>query len=683
MNEFNRENVGKYYIHGGPIAKIIPGYRYREEQVCLSEKIAEVFMNQEFLIAEAGTGIGKTFAYLIPAVLWSVQEQEKVVVSTKTKALQQQLIERDIPALQKVVDFDFNYAEAKGRENYLCWNKYEKIRTGKKRLEASEMEFIESILQWAEQTGTGDKKELGIESELMKNWGLVASDRKTCLKGHCRYREKCFHLKMIKKLEKADIIIVNHALLLSDMLVNNSILPEYRYLIIDEAHTFVREAFDGFSRCFLYQETIDMLNIMHYQGNKHEKGYIKYLANKYPQMKLLLSEISSLAKFGIRFTGDLFSVLSKKMKGERNYSYSYVLQGQDMEDLINEYQRGKDKINLLIDKLKLFKDELVAKEEESELNSIIESLQECFDNAFTIIEEDSNQDEKIVWVNFKRGKAISISSSSIYIGKKLNSYLYEKLDSVVLVSATLTIEDKFDFFCDLSGLSAVIPEDRVNKLLQKSPFDYDTQACIYIAKDMPEPDSPAYNNELYRVLGDIFVITGGRILVLFTSRKQLKEAAGILRSFCENAGLKLLAQYDDGEFGFLLDEFTGCDNAVLMGVETFWEGVDLKGELLKCLVMVRLPFRAPSDPFSSAGNKHFTMQNKNAFKNFILPDTIVRFKQGIGRLIRSENDRGVVIILDTRLGKRSYSKLFMNSVPIKNVINSSISEMGEHIKIWL
>lgn len=248
-----------------------------------------------------------------------------------------------------------------------------------------------------------------------------------------------------------------------------------------------------------------------------------------------------------------------------------------------------------------------------------------------------------------------------------------------MVSGTIAVEKKFDFFCNLSGLAQLDPPERLVTLLKYSPFDYDSQATVYIAQDMPEPNQSTYNEELYRYLGDIFAVTKGKTLILFTSRKQMKETAKNLRPLCLQSGLELLVQYEDGEFSNLIGQFKRSPNTILMGVETFWEGIDLKGELLKCLVIVRLPFRPPSDPYGNAGNKFFNMQNKNGFINFTIPDTVTRFKQGVGRLIRSETDSGAVIILDNRLGKRSYTKVFLNSIPMKNIIYSNLSEISQNI----
>ncbi|NLB87856.1 MAG: DEAD/DEAH box helicase [Syntrophomonadaceae bacterium] len=235
--------IDEFFREGNLLSDLIDNYTYRPNQVELADVIYKAFLDQEFLIAEAGTGVGKTYAYLIPTVLWALNEGEKVVISTKTKALQQQLVEKDIPNILRLLGTPLKVVEAKGRENYLCWNKYMKILAGRRAMTPEEAKFVEQILTWAEQTKIGDKKELGLKAELIKHWWIVAADRKSCAKENCRYHDKCFRLKMIRSLDKAEIIIVNHALLLSDIVVDNSILPEYKYLIIDEAHYIDREAF--------------------------------------------------------------------------------------------------------------------------------------------------------------------------------------------------------------------------------------------------------------------------------------------------------------------------------------------------------------------------------------------------------------------------------------------------------
>jgi ATP-dependent DNA helicase DinG len=247
----------------------------------------------------------------------------------------------------------------------------------------------------------------------------------------------------------------------------------------------------------------------------------------------------------------------------------------------------------------------------------------------------------------------------------------------------MAIEDRFDHFIDRNGLAEYAKEGKIETLLEYSPFDYQRQACLYVVRDMPDPSSQTFNREVNKVLAEIFLAQGGQTMVLFTSKKHMQEAALELRPFCLKHKLKLLVQHEDGEFASLVQEFKGHENSVLMGVETFWEGIDLKGEVLKCLVIVKLPFRSPSDPYCSAWDRYYKMQGKNSFANFMLPDAAVRFKQGVGRLIRSENDRGAVVVLDTRLINRNYGLVFKNSIPIKNLISLPRIELKYQLKQWV
>jgi ATP-dependent DNA helicase DinG len=322
-------------------------------------------------------------------------------------------------------------------------------------------------------------------------------------------------------------------------------------------------------------------------------------------------------------------------------------------------------------------------EDESELSGIQDSMMEIGDKLYYLMEEDIGGQEKIAWVEYERGQAISICSSVINIGELIDNQLYQKLKSLIMVSATLTIEDKFDHFVNKNGLSDYAKQGRFFSLLERSPFDYQKNACLYVMEDMPDPASEKFEEAAKWALDEIISCTGGRTLVLFTSRKQLLEAAAFLRPRCEENNIKLLVQYEDGGFGTLINEFISCSNAILMGVETFWEGIDLKGDVLKCLVIVKIPFRSPTDPYCSAADKYCRSQRMNSFMNFMLPDATVRFKQGVGRLIRSEEDRGAVVVLDTRLINRKYGQVLINSIPIKNVITSSRADIKILLGEWL
>lgn len=686
MDDYNANTVNYYLDQGGKMEQL-PGFRYRREQTRMAEEVANTLANNMFLAAEVGTGVGKTFGYLIPAILFAAQEGEKVVISTRTKALQEQILQHDIPDLKKVMELDFKVAEARGRENYLCWNKYTSLVHGRKKLEKEELDFIQAILTWAERTRIGDCKELSLNSKLMKHWHLVSAERNTCLRERCRHRERCFRLKMLRSLEKADIIIVNHALLLSDLLTEHSVLPAYEYLIIDEAHTFNRESFERLSTRFARQDILFTYQML-YDPLRGGRGYIQYLKGRFPHLASLITEITSLVKRGVELNQEFFAGIGTEGKYNHDFSYSHIVQGNQsdqawIDQALPIYLDWQSNQNLLIKKLEDLNQELGDDEEEQELKSITAALLDGSDRGYKVMEEDLEGNDKLVWIEYDRGRPTSLCSSLISSGETVDARLYQKLKALVMVSATLTIEDRFDHFIKKNGLRNYAREERLYPLLEKSPFDYDRQACLYIVGDMPDTSHPKYDLAVVQVLNDVISAVGGNILILFTSRKQMREVAESLRPICAASHIHLLVQYEDGDFGTLMNEFTSAKNTVLMGLETFWEGVDLKGDLLRCLVIVKLPFRSPTDPYCSAWEKYCQSQGKNSFMEFMLPDAAIRFKQGVGRLIRSEEDRGAVVVLDTRLIKKRYGKVFLSSIPIKNVINLRGKDVGRFLSDWL
>jgi len=686
------KQIGLLLGEDGIMQHNFPDFRYRCEQLLLAENILTSFVDDGFLLAEAGTGVGKTFAYLIPAILWAQEAKDKVVVSTRTKALQQQITDRDLPDLLQIMNSRIKYAEAKGRENFLCWNKYLQIHAGKKSLSEAEMDFFQSILVWAENTRSGDRKELELSSEMMQNWPVVAADRTSCLRDQCRYQDKCFRLKMIRNVHKADLIIVNHALLLSDMLIENrekSILPDYEYLIVDEAHTFIRESFEQLSLRFGYFDIKQLLGALYEKGRgKVRRGYLLHLMTAYPHLSSLISEATTFADQVSHLAGDFFQWFDKVAKYEDNYSFHHVLKPHERkrpafvqaQQVFDELEKA---MGLLVEKLTALHEEMAESEDALELFGILIALSEIRQSALTIMDKNIDRLDAICWLEYERGRVVAICSSPIYTGDSLDKILYQKLNTLVMLSATMTVNNSFENFINRSGLQWYAQDGRLNTMIETSPFDYEHNAALYIVEDMPAPVSTRFGAELQRVLADILLASGGRTMVLFTARKQLEETAEFLRPLLQANDLKLLVQNQDGEFASLMDSFTSSENTVLMGLETFWEGIDLKGELLKCLVIVKIPFRSPADPYCTAWDKYYQQHGKNSFEHFMLPDAAIRLKQGVGRLIRSETDRGIVLVLDTRLIYKKYGQLLQNSLPLTNITAIKSNQISEFIKQWI
>jgi ATP-dependent DNA helicase DinG len=526
---------------------------------------------------------------------------------------------------------------------------------------------------------------------MMQSWPVLAAERNSCLRDQCRYQDKCFRLKMIRNVHKADLIIVNHALLLSDILIENrekSILPDYEYLIVDEAHTFIKESFDRLSCRFGYFDIKPLLNALYEKGRgKVRRGYLLHLLAVYPHLANLITEATTFTDQCLRLSEDLFHFLNGIAAYGDNYAFHHVLKEREQnlpafKKAVNSYLEWKAAINLLIDKLNEVKEEIANDNEFLELSGIIIALADISNAACMIMEENLDRKDGICWLEYERGKTVAICSSPIYTGDSLDEKLYRKLNALVMLSATMTVDNSFDNYINRSGLSWYAKDGRLNTMIETSPFDYENNAALYIVEDMPDPASTRFTMELQQVLGEILLTSQGRTMVLFTARKQMEETAEFLRPILEANKMRLLVQHQDGEFANLMDSFKSNENAVLMGLETFWEGIDLRGELLKCLVIVKLPFRSPADPYCTAWEKYYLQQKQSSFEHFMLPDAAIRLKQGVGRLIRSETDRGVVLVLDTRLIHKKYGQLMQNSLPLTNIAAVPSKQLAGIIKQW-
>lgn len=687
MEDYRTQNILEFFRSSDGLASVIEGYKLREQQLRMAEAAIDAFANQEFLLAEVGTGVGKTYAYLIPAILWADYSGEKVVVATRTKALQEQVAEKDLPALQKILPFKMAWAQAKGRENLLCWNRYISILSGRRSLSQEESEFITAILNWAESTQTGDRKELNLSSRLIQHWDLVNAQRRLCLRERCSFREKCFRLKMLKALEQADIIVANHALLLSDLMIDNQILPEYECLVIDEAHNFEREAFDKCSTVFSWYDTLDLIGFLSSAAGRRDT-LLPRLKNVFPELE---PELTNAVHIGDRLrelSYRFFQQLGGLKGRDKRTGYSLVLESRLLESpefagVYSAYRDWQDQAQLLLGSLKELRDALSGHEEELELVNTISALQGISDAAFNIMEEYLNREAYLHWIEYQDEQAVSISASQVGMSELLYQRLFARMASVLMVSATIAVKQSFAYPIERLGLEPIAAQERLHTLLEDSPFPYEQQACLMVVEDMPDPESREFTAAAAAAVLSAVEAAGGATMVLFTSRQQLADLSEMIRPILEKKGYELLVQNEDGDFNTLINQFRSGDKSVLMGLDTFWEGIDLKGDLLRCLVIVKLPFRAPNEPYSSACIKDCHYKGKNSFNHFSLPDAIVRFKQGVGRLIRSEQDHGAVVVLDHRLLSKSYGRSFTDSIPIGNIRPLSYTRLYPALKDWL
>lgn len=651
--KFSREEVLKYLKKSSKLLKIIPDYEERESQLEMAEKVAETFEQNKNLICEAGTGTGKSLAYLLPSALFSLEHNEKVVISTHTKTLQNQLFEKDVPLLQKIINKgdDFSVALLKGRKNYLSLSRFKQF-IEKPSFEDNEIILAIKVLLWLEETVTGDVEELSLSGKENYAWYDVCCDEHYCF--HDKSDNECFLNSARKQAEKANIVIVNHALLLTDTTTQSRLIPYYQHLIIDEAHNIEEDATMSF--------TIEI--------QKRDFDYtLNYLKNE--KAKNIQSKIDIL--FGIlgifyeKETG--YQLMVSDTYGE--YAPELLLEAK------NENTQEWDKIIKTFEGIEILYQDL-AKEFEEEKDARkkahIKKLGQKVEELKTIFLIKEGRVRSIIAL---RNGILILKSAPMEVADILNNFLFEDKKNIVLTSATLSVayngtEKEFSYIKTQLGL-----KDNFEELMLPSPFDYKKQVKIIIPKDIPEQGREGHFEAYTNVIAEAAKFYGGKILVLFTSKKSIEAAYSRLTIPLRELGVNVLAQEISGGKGKILAHFIDHpENSIIFGTSTFWEGIDLKGEILKCVIIQKLPFDRLNDPILVKRSQKY----ENAFEEFTVPRAILRLKQGFGRLIRSETDTGTIILLDTRVLSQNYGKRFLNSLPAKTpIIKAATSEFSKYL----
>ncbi|HVX30087.1 MAG TPA: helicase C-terminal domain-containing protein [Nitrolancea sp.] len=701
---------------GGSFARSFSGYEYRPQQVEMMTSVADTLRDGGTLFVEAGTGTGKSVAYLLPAVLHAVEHGEPVVISTNTIALQDQLFRKDLPDLRRSLQAmakddpslrdaaNFEAALLKGRSNYLCLRRWF-IAERAAAQTPDEAALYAKILTWIQQTDTGDRAELHLPQEEQVYWSRLAEEEGSCVPGRCVFhrRNQCFLFRARHKAESAHIVVVNHALLLSDMLASNSVLPTYRNLIIDEAHNLEEEATKqlGFS-----------------VGRNALLDFIRRCVETDPQEGIggVFGALWRAASLG---TSEPARSLAKRMQPwleklndtAREATETCELLFQSLNDFIDRYQNehgqserelritgavrhdpGWSEIEQVLERLsRLFRTLLQALTEAvvevegftdedmpgsgdlvTELDLLLRTGNQLLDRAVASISEPSG--EMIYWLSRRPGgQDVSIQAAPLHVGESLKQRLFDRCRSVVLTSATLTTDNSFDYVHGRLGV------ENANDLRVSSPFDYRASTLLYLANDIPEPGQPGYQRALQEVLIELCRSTRGRAMILFTSHSALQATYRAIKRPLEAEGILVLGQRLDGSPRQLVDRIKSRPETILLGTNSFWEGVDIVGESLSLLVITKLPFSVPSDPVFAARSEGFD----DPFNEYAIPQAILRFKQGFGRLIRSASDRGVCAILDKRIVGRRYGGAFVRSLPDCTVEIGSVTELPGHAEQWL
>ena len=604
-------------------------FEYRPEQAQMARVVAETFSSGGRLVVEAGTGTGKTMAYLVPAILSGLQ----VVVSTGTRNLQEQIFFRDIPLLRKYLGRDFSAVMLKGRSNYLCSQRLKKfaqmplIRNGR------EGRQLDMIFEWAQKTTTGDRAELSGLPEDSPIWGQVCSTTDFCVPLKCPRTTDCAIGRLRKEAEQAQVVVVNHHLFFADLALREkragTVLPDYQAVVFDEAHEVEEIA----------------------------SQYFGFSVSNYRIEEIVRDTLRELDGINPPNRGDLIKSLDLLDTRAKNFFHRF--RGRDGEERrfgLKETAPDKEAGAFLVESLSLLDSELGA------LDPLPDGARILAHRFFKIGEELASllaaEGEDYIFWGETRGNGVFLNASSMDVSPLLKNALYGHC-TTVFTSATLASADDFSFFCGRLGL------DDAKTLALSSPFDYEKQAVIYLPK-MPDPNSPQFSEALAAEAERVIKLVKGRTLFLFTSFKGMYE----IRKRLENKLPYTILMQGEGPRHQLLERFREEVDSILFATSSFWQGVDVKGESLSCVIIDRLPFASPGDPITAARIDMIKKKGGKPFMEYQVPEAVLALRQGIGRLIRHRNDRGIMMIADPRITGKGYGKAFLAALPKAPVVHS-------------
>lgn len=654
----------------------------QEEMV---EKVAQAFALSRYLVVEAGTGTGKSLGYLLPAISYAVQTGQRVVVATHTVALQEQLQNQDIQIAKKALPFTFSSAVLKGRNNYVCLRKVAQKAQALPVLLNDEAHFLIAVLSWLTQSGTGDREELAMENKEMEFWRTIQSETESCLGKRCPFFHDCYFFVARQRAMSSDILITNHSLILSDVMADHRVLPPHKHVILDEAHHLEEQATKNLgaeakeeelrrfmdrliqSRTGQLPELEAMLAASIVQGKAEWQAYLTLVQKAYRTVLELAKESKTLFQTIHRFLEGQdkrpeVRITQSLLQDER---FAHVLEraqllqqaNQVLGTVIKEYERLIEEIERT--------DTMAGRMED--VFGLVRHISYGFTVILDVILLTQSEDEFVGWLTKwtrKTGVSVSFHLAPLSVGGILRSSLYDKRDSIIFTSATLTVDRSFTYFLSQIGLLPLMKEGKVDDLIVSSPFLYDRQAILCMPTDLPKVNDPSFTEAIGHAVQSIAVKARGRTLVLFTSYQMLEMVYRKQHQSFSQQGIRLLAQgHDDHRRSRLIETFRHTNQAVLFGVNSFWEGIDIKGEDLSCIIIVKLPFDVPTNPIVEARTERLKQQGKHPFMDYSVPQAVIRFTQGFGRLIRSSQDRGAVFVLDNRIFQASYGKLFLRSLP--------------------
>ena len=674
----------------GPLAGLLPGYEHREPQLQMLLAVAQIQARGGTLVVEAGTGTGKSLAYLVPSIARAVRHNERVVVSTNTHTLQEQLMVKDLPGLREWLPWDFKACLLKGRSNYVSLRRWRRFLAEPCK-DPDELKFKLKVLLWLHTTESGDRSELRLHGREEVLWAQIASDPLDCVGIHCT-KEDCYVHRARAEAEASNLVVINHALLLADAEVGGGLLPDFDHLVVDEAHHLedaatrgLRQEVDGPGLLAL----IDRL--ASHEAGEGSKGLLGELRK---QSHLGSSEeafgkatpMSLVAGQRVR---ELFNLaedwvgarLGEAERRDDSVRLTPALrEDAAWESMSVAAENAVTALTALDTELRRavsgVRDWLGGSEPDQGIRELeiirgrLEAAARVLDEA--LLTPDPN---RVYWFTLiSRTENLVLRAAPINVGSLLRDRVYADRQSTVFTSATLAVGGTFDYFRSRIGLNEGIEE-----LILPSPFDFLHQALICLPSDFPGPEYETFDRQVEEVIASVARRVGGRTLVLFTSHRQLRDVHAALKHRVDLDEVLILGQGIDGQRRQVLKSFEQADRPLLLGTASFWEGIDVPGERLSCVIMVRLPFPVPTEPVYAARAE----QVRDGFAQLALPQAALRLKQGFGRLIRRSTDRGAVVILDNRILGRDYGKAFLDVLPPATRFIGPAAEIADRVGDWL
>jgi DNA polymerase-3 subunit epsilon/ATP-dependent DNA helicase DinG len=698
-----QELIAEVFDSNGPLAKLFgDAFEVRQGQLDMAHRVLQALNLGDHLLIEAGTGTGKSIAYALPATLWSLTNQRRVVIATNTIALQEQLLEKDLPIVHAVLATagmaHVRAALLKGRNNYICTRRLYSWYYNR-RLSAVELRVLARVLVWLLRTTTGDVSELFLPTQGERLiWSRICSDAATCSPERCGTESGAFvdyFYWTRQNAEHAHILVVNHALLLADIASGGRVLPTYSHLVVDEAHHLEEAATDQLSYKAEWSATYAMMQRLHVDADLYQS--IRQAAlhqDDEAALRRLYQVAQDLQEASVSLRAFAQAVLAfaqsqDTIRLDFSYSQRLGLDGRartqpSWSELELQWDIAGQSVRGALRHMTALEQHLQEQQwwSEEPFAALLQDLQGTIDYLTTFATwmdrivfqaAGSSSSDVVTWMEVNDGVTDAcLVAAPLFVNETLETKLVHDKRSAIFTGATLRTGSGFSFIRDRLGLWDV------NASTVDSPFDYRKCTLLYLPSDMPEPNHNHFQQAVEQAIIKAAVASSGATLALFTSYAQLRATAEAIRAPLDRLGITVL-QHGTSSRQRLLREYREAEKAVLLGTRSFWEGIDLPGDELRCLLIVRLPFAVPSDPLVAAR----TSELENPFRDYTLPDAILRFRQGFGRLIRRATDRGVVVVLDSRVWRKEYGNAFLESLPECTTRHAPLANLEAEVNRWL